>query len=91
VQVLFISRRALPATGRKLVFSCDNPPEQPITVPTAGRKSAEACCQPKPAIRDFIVCGSGSSGSAVARRLAENPEASVLMLEAGGSDDSPVS
>jgi flavin-dependent dehydrogenase len=39
---------------------------------------------------DFIVCGAaGTSGSVVARRLAENPAVSVLLVEAGGTDQVP--
>src|ERR1700719_3388923 len=36
-----------------------------------------------------IVWGSVPAGAVVARRLAENAEVTVLLLEAGGSDDMP--
>jgi choline dehydrogenase len=38
---------------------------------------------------DFFVCGSGSSGSVVAGRLAQNADVSVLLLEAGGDNSVP--
>lgn len=38
---------------------------------------------------DYIVCGAGAAGCVVAAELAKSGDASVLLIEAGGSDDKP--
>ena len=39
---------------------------------------------------DYLIVGSGAAGAIVAARLSENLDASVILLEAGGKNNSPL-
>ncbi|KAF4594778.1 GMC oxidoreductase [Ophiocordyceps camponoti-floridani] len=47
---------------------------------------ASSDSKPSQTTYDFIVCGGGTSGCVVAGRLAENPETTILIIEAGADN-----
>jgi len=45
---------------------------------------------PRTTVFDYVIVGSGAAGSVLAERLSADPRCTVLVIEAGGSDRSPV-
>ncbi|CAF1654645.1 unnamed protein product, partial [Didymodactylos carnosus] len=44
-------------------------------------------CNEKSISYDYVICGGGTAGCVVARRLAENSNVTVCVIEAGPSDE----